>query len=125
MKKSIFIILGIVCVALGAVGVVTPVLPTTPFLLLAVFLFSRSSPALNHYLLHNKILGKYLSNYFENKPVPLSQKIISIAFLWTGLCATFYFATLSNTVIVLLLLVGLCVSLHITLLGKYRKSKKP
>jgi uncharacterized membrane protein YbaN (DUF454 family) len=124
MKKGIFIILGILCVAFGAIGVVTPVLPTTPFLLLAAFLFSRSSSVLNHCLLHNRVFGKYLSNYFENKPVPLSQKIISIAFLWIGLCATFYFATLSNTVIIILLIVGVCVSIHIALLGKYRKSNK-
>lgn len=116
-------IMGCVAVALGAIGVVTPVLPTTPFLLLATFLFSRSSEKLNHALLRNKVFGKYLSSYFENKPVPISTKVVSIGFLWLGLGSTFYFATLSNLVIAILLAVGVAVTVHIALLGKFRRRK--
>jgi uncharacterized membrane protein YbaN (DUF454 family) len=123
MKKTIFIILGSIAVILGAIGVVTPVLPTTPFLLLATFLFSRSSPRLSKALLHNKVFGKFLTNYFENKPIPISNKIVSIGFLWLGLGSTFYFAALSGAVTVILIAVGVAVSVHIATLGMFRRHK--
>jgi uncharacterized membrane protein YbaN (DUF454 family) len=115
--------LGCVAVALGAVGVVTPVLPTTPFLLLATFLFARSSPRLNRALLRNRVFGKFLTNYFERKPIPLREKIVSIGFLWAGLGATFYFASLRTWVVVLLLAIGVAVTVHIATLGRWRKKK--
>jgi len=121
MKKYIYISLGIICVILGSIGVVTPVLPTTPFLLLAAFLFSRSSNKLRDMLLENKVFGKYLSNYFNNVPIPLKDKLFSIAFLWAGLSATFYFATLSRTIIVILTIIGVAVTVHIATLGWWRK----
>ena len=121
MKKYLYISLGILCVILGSIGVVTPVLPTTPFLLLAVFLFSRSSKNLHKRLLENKIFGKYLSNYFNNVPIPLKEKLISIAFLWAGLGATFYFADLSRTVFIILIVIGIAVSIHIATLGHWRR----
>ena len=121
MKKYLYISFGILCVILGSIGVVTPVLPTTPFLLLAAFLFSRSSKKLHGLLLENRIFGKYLSNYFNNVPIPLKEKLISIFFLWAGLGATFYFATLSRVVVIILVVIGICVSVHIATLGKWRK----
>ncbi|MDR3287139.1 MAG: YbaN family protein [Prevotellaceae bacterium] len=124
MKKVTYIFLGCLAVALGAVGVVTPVLPTTPFLLLATFLFTRSSPRLNKYLLNNRIFGKFLTNYFENKPISVRSKLTSIAFLWLALGATFYFAGLSKTLIIILLIIGMGVTAHISMLGKYRRKAK-
>jgi len=121
MKKYIYISLGILCVILGSIGVVTPVLPTTPFLLLAVFLFSRSSSKMHKMLMENKVFGKYLSNFYNNVPIPIKDKIISIAFLWTGLGLTFYFATLSRAVFTMLIAIGIAVSIHIATLGRWRK----
>jgi len=121
MKKYIYISLGIICVLLGSIGVVTPVLPTTPFLLLAAFLFSRSSKKLHGLLLENRIFGKYLYNYFNNVTIPLKEKLISILFLWAGLGATFYFANIGRVVIIILLVIGISVSFHIATLGKWRR----
>ncbi|MCL2208049.1 MAG: YbaN family protein [Fibromonadales bacterium] len=123
MKKYIYISLGILCVILGGIGVVTPVLPTTPFLLLAAFLFSRSSKKMHDMLLKNKVFGKYLYNYSNHIPFPLKDKIFSIAFLWTGLSATFYFADLPKWVFILLIVIGISVSIHIAMLGKWRRNK--
>ena len=118
MKKGIFITTAIICIILGAVGIVTPILPTTPFLLLATYLFSRSSPKMNKLLLQNKVFGKYLSNYFNNKPIPIRQKVISIFFVWLGMSLTFYFADLPHWVIALLIFIGIAVSVHISMLGR-------
>jgi uncharacterized membrane protein YbaN (DUF454 family) len=120
MKKTVFIIFGVLCVVLGTIGIVTPVLPTTPFLLLATYLFAKSSQKMHALLLKNKVFGKYLSDYFENKPIPLKQKLYSILFLWLGLGCTFYFATLQNWVVVLLIFIGIAVTTHIATLGKFR-----
>jgi uncharacterized membrane protein YbaN (DUF454 family) len=109
---------------LGTIGIVTPVLPTTPFLLLATYLFARNSPKMNNLLLKNKVFGKYLSNYFNNKPIPVKEKIFSICFLWLGLGLTFYFADLRHWAIALLVFIGIVVSVHISTLGKFRLKKK-
>jgi uncharacterized membrane protein YbaN (DUF454 family) len=124
MKKHFFIFFGVVCVVLGTIGIVTPILPTTPFLLLAAYLFAKSSPKMHEFLLKNKVFGKFLENYFENKPIPLKQKVYSILFLWIGLGVTFYFADLTRWVIVLLIFIGICVTIHIATLGKFRFKKK-
>jgi uncharacterized membrane protein YbaN (DUF454 family) len=121
MKKFLFIAIAVTCVILGAIGIVLPVLPTTPFLLLATFLFSRSSPKMYNLLLKNRIFGKYLSDYFNNKPIPVRQKVISIFFVWLGLGLTFYFSDLRCWLIALLVFIGIAVSAHISMLGKYRR----
>jgi uncharacterized membrane protein YbaN (DUF454 family) len=122
-KKAVYITFAIACVILGAIGIVLPVLPTTPLLLLAAYLFSRSSPKMHKLLLENRVLGKYLSNYFNNKPIPIRQKVISIFFVWTGFGLMVYFADLRRWLIALLVFISIAVSIHIALLGKY-KSKK-
>lgn len=62
MKRALFIVFGLVAVGLGVLGVVLPGLPTTPFLLLASWLFYRSSPRLQQWLLASW-LGKYIRGY--------------------------------------------------------------
>ncbi len=66
--------LGIACTALGAVGIVVPGLPTTPFLLLAGFAFSRSSPRLHAWLLSNRIFGPVIRQWHEDKSLPPGSK---------------------------------------------------
>ena len=71
-------------------------------------------------LLENRIFGKYLSDYFDNKPITVRQKLISIFFVWFGLGLTFYFADLQHWLTALLIFIGIAVSVHISLLGKYK-----
>ncbi|MBR3986104.1 MAG: YbaN family protein [Bacteroidales bacterium] len=73
MKRYLYIIFGLICVTFGALGVVVPGLPTTPFLLLASWLFYRSSPKLQQWLL-NSWLGKYIRSYHRRGGMTLSQK---------------------------------------------------
>ena len=123
MKRVLFITFAIICIILGSIGIVTPVLPTTPFLLLAAFLFSRSSYRMHKLLLENRVFGKYISNYFNNKPIPIRQKIVSIFFLWFGLGLTFYLADLHFWIVVLLIFIGIAVSIHISTLGKFKRKR--
>ena len=74
MKKIILIILGTVSLGLGIVGVVLPMLPTTPFLLLSLACFMRSSRKLYEFILLNKYLGPYVKDYVSGKGIPIHAK---------------------------------------------------
>ena len=73
MKKYLYIGLGLLAVGLGTLGVVVPGLPTTPFLLLASWLFYRSSPRLQQWLLQSW-LGKYIRGYQRRGGMTATQK---------------------------------------------------
>ena len=73
MKKYLYVGLGLLAVGLGALGVVVPGLPTTPFLLLASWLFYRSSPRLQQWLL-TSWLGKYIRGYQRRGGMTAMQK---------------------------------------------------
>ncbi|MFI3292833.1 MAG: YbaN family protein [Rikenellaceae bacterium] len=83
--KILFIILGSVSLVLGIIGIVVPLLPTTPFLLLSATLYLHSSPRLYAWLLSTKYLGAYIRDYKEHRSVPLKSKIIALAMLWASL----------------------------------------
>ena len=86
MKKYLFIILGLISLGLGLLGIVTPGLPTTPFILLTGVLFAKSSPRLHQKLLDHKITGPYIrrvNNGFSTKGL-----IISISIMWTMIILT-------------------------------------
>lgn len=83
---------GIFCVILGFVGIFVPVLPTTPFLLLAAFFFARSSDRFLHWLLTNRWFGRYIKNYREGRGIPAKEKAFTIVSLWVSIgFAAFYF----------------------------------
>jgi len=77
-----WMVLGCVCVCVGAVGVVLPGLPTTPFLVLAAACFVRSSQRLYDRLLHHKTFGPLIRAYREDRSVPAKVKFLSIAMMW-------------------------------------------
>lgn len=70
--------IGLVFVALGFVGVFVPLLPTTPFLLVAAGCFARSSPAFHQWLFNHRILGHYVRDWERNRSIPLSAKILAV-----------------------------------------------
>lgn len=67
LKKYLFILLGFISLIFGIIGIVTPVLPTTPFILLSAYLFSKSSKKWHDFILNNKVFGKYIKDYQEKK----------------------------------------------------------
>lgn len=68
--------------ALGVLGVFLPLLPTTPFLLLAAACYARSSEKLYDWLLGNRWFGRYIRDYREGKGIPLRRAAVAIALLW-------------------------------------------
>ena len=83
--KYLLIFLGSLSLALGVIGIILPVLPTTPFLLLAAALYVRSSEKLYQWLINQKYLGTYIRNFREHKAIPLHAKIISLSMIWITL----------------------------------------
>ena len=107
---------------LGVVGIFIPVLPTTPFLLLAVFFYLRSSKKLYEWLLQHRVFGTYIYNYITYKAVLKSTKVFAEIFLWSGLIISM---TLVNSwyIRALLLTVGIAVSIHILTLKTVEKEE--
>ena len=83
--RYILIILGSICLILGVIGIFLPLLPTTPFLLLAATFYVRSSEKLYQWLIHQKYLGTYIRNFREHRAIPLRAKAISISMVWITL----------------------------------------
>lgn len=83
MKRWIYQICGVICVLLAIVGIFLPGLPTTPFLLLAVWLFTHSSPFLLRKLMGNRILYNYVTNYNRRGGLKPISKLLIIIFMWS------------------------------------------
>ncbi|MGF6905998.1 YbaN family protein [Fusobacterium sp. PH5-44] len=90
MKRNILITLGFLCLFFGTWGIFLPVLPTTPFLLLGAYFFSRSSEKWYQFLTTNKVFGKYIDDYMMNKGITLKNKIFAESFLAIGLGFSYY-----------------------------------
>lgn len=82
MIKPLLIMLGSFFLGLGIFGIFIPVLPTTPFLLLAAGCYVRSSDRLYKWLLNHYIFGKYISDFRTNRAISLNSKIISLITMW-------------------------------------------
>jgi uncharacterized membrane protein YbaN (DUF454 family) len=74
MKRIILLIIGLLAMALATLGVILPLLPTTPFLLLAAWCFARSSPRFHHWLLHRSLFGPYLRHWQKHRALPPKAK---------------------------------------------------
>lgn len=110
--KIILNVIGTICVLLGILGAILPLLPATPFLLLASACYIRSSDRLYRRLTTNRYLGPYILNFREKRGLPLKAKVYSIILLWGSLLFSAY--RLQNSVLtVTLLTVGLGVSIFI------------
>ena len=118
LKRSLLIVAGTVCVTVGAIGVVVPVLPTTPFLLLAAACYTRGSRRLYCALLNNRLVGSYLRNYLEGKGMTRRSKIWTLSLLWAGITLAAALATDSLLVRVVLGIVLTAVTIHILTIGE-------
>jgi uncharacterized membrane protein YbaN (DUF454 family) len=107
------IVAGTISTGLGILGIFIPLLPTTPFLLLAAACYLRSSERFYHWLLYNKLFGNYIKNYLEGKGIPLKVKVISIALLWLTIIFSAVFIVHSLFFRVILLVIAIGVTIHI------------
>lgn len=111
--RLFFNVVGGVALALAALGVALPLLPTTPFLLVAATCFMRGSPRMHRWLIQNRLFGPYLLDYQEKKAVSLRVKIVAIVFMWTSLLYSMFFV--APTLKIPLALIGLGVTAYLAL----------
>jgi uncharacterized membrane protein YbaN (DUF454 family) len=100
----------------GILGIFIPVLPTTPFLLLAAVCYARSSPRFHHWLLNNRWFGSYIRNYLQGKGIPPRVKVLTLALLWIAIGCSVAFAVEVFAVRLILILIAIGVSIHVLLL---------
>ncbi|WJY90746.1 YbaN family protein [Corynebacterium confusum] len=111
MRKALLIGLGWVSVALAAIGVVLPLLPTTPFLLLSAFCFARSSERFHAYLYNHRVFGAYLRNY-ESGQMSIRHKIRTLSIMWIGILVSA--ALISKPIVwVVFIIIASCVTVHL------------
>jgi uncharacterized membrane protein YbaN (DUF454 family) len=119
--KALLIIAGTISTAVGIAGIFIPILPTTPFLLLAAACYLRSSPRLYRWLLENRLCGGYIKNYIEGRGMPLRVKTVTILLLWITIGISI-FVTVENIVIpIMLVIIASGVTVHIISI----KDRKP
>ncbi|MDD4245077.1 MAG: YbaN family protein [Candidatus Methanomethylophilaceae archaeon] len=114
-KRTALVAAGSVAMVIGGIGVVLPVLPTTPFVIVAALCFSTSSPRMYGWITRNRYFGEYIENYREGKGVSRRTKAYALIFLWSMLIIS---GIIMRNEIALLVLpvVGAAVSAHILLL---------
>lgn len=101
-----------ICIGLGIVGAFLPVLPTTPFLILATVLSYNSSPKIRRWLLHHPVFGDTIQNYLENRSISTRALRSALVTLWLCLLVTIFF--MSNIWVgILLLVIGGLVTLYL------------
>jgi|JYMV01.1.fsa_nt_gi hypothetical protein len=88
LLHGLLVVAGSLCVGLGILGIFLPLLPTTPFLLLAAACYVRSSRRLYDRLLAHRWAGQYIRNYREGRGMPLQAKVFSIGLLWITLACS-------------------------------------
>jgi uncharacterized membrane protein YbaN (DUF454 family) len=117
LKRYLFIVLGTLCLAIGIVGIFTPILPTTPFLLLAAFCYLRGSARFHRWLMNNRVFGGYIRSYTEGRGIPLKLKLFTIALLWVTIGISIWLVA-NMIVTAILLVVAVGVSLHIAFIRR-------
>ncbi len=111
--RLLFVSTGSISVVLGSIGMFVPLIPTTPFLLLAAALYLRSSDKLHNWLMNHRIYGKYLTNYMVHRSIPLNVKIFTLILLWVTIITSALFFIPYLWLSILLILKAVIVTIHI------------
>jgi uncharacterized membrane protein YbaN (DUF454 family) len=120
--RALLIVAGTASLSLGAIGIFVPLIPATPFLLLAAACYMRSSERLHNWLLNNRWFGEYIKNYQAGRGIPMKTKIIAIAFMWAAiLYSTLFVVDEIFIAQVVLLAIAAGVSVHLIRLPTFKK----
>ena len=113
MARILWNVGGTFFLSLGIVGIAVPLLPTTPFLLLAAACYLRGSRKMYEWMLTNRYFGRYVKDYREGRGMPLKVRIGVISLLWAVIGFSAIVTTNETTVRIVLLAVAVGVTIHI------------
>jgi uncharacterized membrane protein YbaN (DUF454 family) len=120
--QALFFVVGTLSLILGAIGIVLPLLPTTPLLLLALACYCRSSERMTKWVLTNKYFGGYIQRYIDGKGIPIKTKILALIVLWITISySAFVILNLWWIVQLILFIIAIAVSIHIIRQPTYRE----
>jgi len=120
--RALLAVAGTISLAFGTVGIFFPILPTTPFLLVAAACYVRSSERMYNWLIHNRWFGEYIKNYQEGKGIPLKTKVFAVSILWISILVSVVFFLCEIWMAqIFLLFIAVAVSVHIIRLPTFRK----
>jgi uncharacterized membrane protein YbaN (DUF454 family) len=105
---------------LGIVGIIMPLLPTTPFLLAAAACYLRSSERMYRWLLNHRWFGSFISNYQKHRAITKSHKIITLLLLWGAIGYSCLWATRNLVLRILLLAIAAGVTIHVLSLRTWK-----
>lgn len=89
--KVIYFVIACIATVFGAIGVILPILPTTPFLLLAAFCFAKSSQRFHRWFMNTSLYQKHLESFVARREMTLRTKVSLLAFASTMLLIAMYF----------------------------------
>lgn len=124
INRILFILLGFICVFLGALGMFLPILPTVPFLLLALACFAQSSRYFHEWLYHHRLFGPPLQQWQQYRVIPVRAKVVSItSMVASAIYVVFY--TQSPVYMIVLMLAVMAYGAHFILTKpSHRKHEK-
>jgi uncharacterized membrane protein YbaN (DUF454 family) len=111
---------GTLAVGLALLGIFLPILPTTPFLLLAAFLYARSSERFLRWLLTNRLFGAYIDNYRRGLGMPGREKALTITALWLTIGFSSLYVVQAVWLKALLGLIAVGVTIHLVRIPTYK-----
>ena len=120
--RPLWALAGTVFLVVGAVGIALPVLPTTPFLLLAAACYLRGSARMHNWLMTNRLFGTYLAAYRAGQGVPARTKVAAIALLWIGIGVSTGLLLKGLVIRLVLLAVGAAGTVHLVMLRTRRST---
>ena len=113
MLKSVYVGIGTFSLGIGIIGIVVPLLPTTPFLLLSAACYAKGSERMYQWFINIRWIGKAIKNYHEGNGISIKGKIISIIFLWLTILVSMILMYPNTIVQLLLLIITISVTYHI------------
>ncbi|WP_343552202.1 DUF454 family protein [Pantoea sp.] len=94
MQRILLLSLGWLAIVLGTLGIVLPLLPTTPFVLLAAWCFARSSPRFHHWLLWQSPFGRYIRHWQQHRAMPPGAKLRAMLLIVITFSVSIYLVNL-------------------------------
>jgi len=118
LRRRLLFVAGMLSLGLGLLGIVVPILPTTPFLILAAVCFGRSSDRCYRWLVSNRLFGRYLLDYLQGRGVTWKARIPVLAVLWLVIGLTAVLIVEHIALRTALFVVAAAVTVHVALLRR-------
>ena len=124
-RKSLWIVGGTLSLVMGMVGLILPILPTTPFLLLAAYCYGRGSDRFYDWLMNRTWVGGYIRSYRTGQGLPLKHKVLIISLLWLTIGFSILFVDIFWWLKFILAAVASGVTIHIIKIKSWRPEPHP